>query len=107
MTNGDSLFLPISKRGRGLRSSWLGSSRGYFQNNSVDARDLGTSPLPTMSDDPAGVCAVACATVCVELIGGFCLDFASISKSSWVLVAQAFDPLYSPSVHQPSLFAAI
>lgn len=46
MTNGDSLFLPISKRGRGLRSSWLGSSRGYFENNSVDARDLGTSLFP-------------------------------------------------------------
>lgn len=35
-----------------------------------------------MSDDPAGVVATVCLTVCLELFGGFCLDFASTSKSS-------------------------
>ena len=46
-----------------------------------------------MSDDPAGVVAVVCVTACVELFGGFCLDFASIGKSPQVLVAHSFDSL--------------
>lgn len=53
-----------------------------------------------MSDDPAGACAVACGTVCLELIGGLCLDFASISKSLRVLVAHAFDASLQP-IHAP------
>lgn len=44
-----------------------------------------------MSDDPAGALAVVCVTVCLELCGGFCLDFASISKSPRALVAHVFD----------------
>jgi len=57
-----------------------------------------------MSDDPAGVCAVACGTVCLELIGGICLDFASISKSPRVLIAHAFDPPLQP-IRAPAVFA--
>ena len=45
-----------------------------------------------MSDDPVGVAAIACVTVCLELFAGFCLDFASTSKSLWVSVAHAFNP---------------
>jgi hypothetical protein len=57
-----------------------------------------------MSDDPAGVLAVVCTTVCLQLIGGFCLDFASISKSPRALVSHVFDfPLQL--THAPAVSA--
>ena len=57
-----------------------------------------------MSDDPAGVVVTACLTVCLELVGGFCLDFASTSKSPSGFVAHDFDPPLQP-MHAPAVSA--
>lgn len=57
-----------------------------------------------MSDDPAGVCAIVCWTVCLELIGGICLDFASISKSLRALFAHTSDSPLQP-IRAPAVFA--
>lgn len=50
-----------------------------------------------MSDDPAGIFATGCVAVCLELFGGFCLDFTSISKSLRVLPIHPFDS--APAAH--------
>ena len=77
-------------------------ARVYLKN--MSAHVIWVSLSFIMSDDPAGVCAVVCGTVCIELIGGFCLDFASTSKSPPVLVVRPFDPPLQP-IRAPAVFA--
>lgn len=111
ITERNSLFLPISKSG--LRQSWLGSNRGasdadflvHVIRAPLPERASGVFATPTtMSDDPAGACAIVCWTVCLEIVGGICFDFASTSKSSWALFAHASDPLLQP-IRAPAVFA--
>lgn len=56
-----------------------------------------------MSDDPAGACAIVCWTVCLELFGGICLDFASSSKSPRALFARTSDSPLQP-IRAPAVF---